>query len=177
MVLNTGKFLRKTFSSLLETGTGVHFSSRTMTLSILLRQHWFKGKRLNALVCSSQSPDLCSIESQWYDLKIAVHQTSIHQRNSANSTRSSRSTLKMARCAKRIETSPERHAAVIVMYDQVFCFYLFLLFFLACFTKCFCIFKVVDMFCKSNEFQVVRQQEIGQMSMGMKPFARHCMRE
>ena len=173
MVLNTGKFLRKTFSSLLETGTGVHFSSRTMTLSILLRQHWFKGKRLNALVCSSQSPDLCSIESQWYDLKIAVHQTSIHQRNSANSTRSSRSTLKMARCAKRIETC-SCHCYVRSSFLFLF---IFVVFFLACFTKCFCIFKVVDMFCKSNEFQVVRQQEIGQMSMGMKPFARHCMRE
>jgi hypothetical protein len=34
---------------------------------------WFKGKHLNVLELSSQSPDLNPIENLWYDLKIAVH--------------------------------------------------------------------------------------------------------
>ena len=70
IVLNTGKFLRETCFSLTEIWDweGGSPSSRTMTLSILLKQH-LSGLRgnLNVLEWSGLSPDLNPIENLWYD--------------------------------------------------------------------------------------------------------------
>ena len=88
-----------------------------MTLSIVLKQHgfeWFKGKHLNVLECPCQRPDLIPIENLCYDLKIVVH-----QQNPSNLKELEQfcleewTTIPVARCAKIIESSPKRLAAVL----------------------------------------------------------------
>ena len=67
------------------------------------------GKHLNVLEWPSQSPELNPIENLWYDLKIVVH-----QRNPSNLKDLEQFCLEewakipVARCAKLIETYPNR---------------------------------------------------------------------
>ena len=75
---------------------------------------WFKGKHLNVLEWSSQSPDLNPIENLWSDLKIAVH-----KRKPSNMKELEQFCLEewakipVARCGKLIETYSKRLAALI----------------------------------------------------------------
>ena len=120
----------------------------------------FMGKHLNVLEWPSQSPDLNPIENLWYDLKMAVH-----QQNPSNLKEREQfclgewAKIPVARCAKLIETYPKRLAAVIaakgidfggwiVMHTQVFSFFVL---FLVSQSNIFCISKVVDTLCKSND--------------------------
>ena len=91
-------------------------SSRTMTLSILLKQHLsgLRGKHLIVLEWPSQSSDPNPIENLWYDLEIAVQ-----QRNPSNLKEMEQffieewANILVARCAKLTETYPKRLAVVI----------------------------------------------------------------
>ena len=108
IALNAGNVLRETCFSLQEIWDwdGGSPSSRTMTLSILLKQHLsglIKGKDLNVLEWPNESPDFNPIENLWYDLKIAIHQQEPIQLEGSGAVSPWRTGKNpVARCAKII---------------------------------------------------------------------------
>ena len=79
---------------------------------------WLRNKKRNVLEWPSQSSDLNPTENLWHDLKIAVHQrsprnlTDLEQfcpEESAN--------ISQSRCAKLVETFPNRLTVVIAVRD------------------------------------------------------------
>lgn len=79
-----------------------------------LTTQWLKEKKVNVLAWPSQSPDLNPIENLWNDLK-----TSVHKRSPSNLTELEQfckeewSNIATSRCAKLVETYPNRLKAVI----------------------------------------------------------------
>lgn len=65
----------------------------------------FKGKHLNVLEWSSQSPDLNSIENQWSDLNTAVHQwDTSNLKELEQFCLEEWAKIPLARCSKLMET-------------------------------------------------------------------------
>ena len=79
-----------------------------------LSTQWLKEKKMNVLAWPSQSPDLNPTENLWNDLKTAVH-----KRSSSNWTELEQfckeewANIAKSRCAKLVETYPNRLNAVI----------------------------------------------------------------
>ena len=77
-------------------------------------REWFKGKHLNVLEWSRQSPDPYPIKKMWYDLKIVVHQWKpSNLKELEQFCLEEWAKLPVARFAKLIETYPKRLAVVI----------------------------------------------------------------
>ena len=77
---------------------------------------WLRNKEINVLEWLSQIPDLNPIENLWHDMKIAVHQCSPRiltelEQFSAEEL----ANIAQSRCAKLVETCPNRLTAVIAV--------------------------------------------------------------
>ena len=127
MVLNTGTFLSKTCTTLRDLRLGWRFTFQQdnepkhnepkhnepkHTAKATLE--WFKGKHVNVLECSSQSPDLNPIENLWSDLKIAVHKSKpFNLKDLEQFCKEEWAKIPVVRCDELIETYCKPLAAVI----------------------------------------------------------------
>ena len=74
------------------------------------------NKKINDLERPSQNPDLNPIENLWHDLKIAVHQRSPRNFTELEQLCSEEwENITEARCAKLVDTYPNRLTAVIAV--------------------------------------------------------------
>ena len=79
-----------------------------------LTTQWLKEKKVNVLAWPSQSPDLNPIENLWNDLKTAVHKWSPSNLTELEQfCKEEWSNIATSRCAKLVETYPNRLKAVI----------------------------------------------------------------
>ena len=75
-----------------------------------------RNKNINVLEWPSQSPDLNPIKNLWHDLRIAVHQCSTHNLTELEQFCTEESVnIVQSRCAKLVETYPNRLTAVIAV--------------------------------------------------------------
>ena len=115
---NTGKSLRITCFRVRKT-FDCHEdlrSNRTMTPSIQPKAtlEWLQNKNMMVLEWSSQTPDLNPIENLCKDLKIAVHQCSPSNLTELEQIcKEVWEKIPKSRCAKLIQTYPQRLEAVI----------------------------------------------------------------
>ena len=119
MLQNTEKSERKTCCPLQESwnwdGSSC-FSTTTTRNTQPSTLEWLRNKKMNVLEWPSQNPDINPIKNLWHDLKIAAHQCSpLNLTEFEPFCTEEWANFAQTRCAKMVETYPNRLTAVIAV--------------------------------------------------------------